>query len=453
MNVEYINPFINATVKVLKTMAYMDSTRGELSIKKDKIANGDISGIISLEGGTRGSIGISLSTSCALAIAQNMFGETYTTLDEDITDMVGEIINMISGEARRELSEMGLPFSAGMPITVTGKTHEVIHHVSAPIIRIPFRTKHGNFFIEACFESEELFEDAFTQKPQVKDTGKTSLTPIHVCSSILNNAKPFQIYLLKENSQITKENMFLFQEYIGANPGFDPVDYLKLEVFVCPDTYFSSNIIEFFHKPGEEVNEILEDEKLRGEILPRLTRMQVLGELPASFYSVNRNIEQALTAFELAMHTSNTLYTLDKVKFEHELYLIAEYALKAALLSKAQKIQKREHKYLLAANKVLQKLFSQQNGVLKFKALYQLTAIALYLGDQESAKKFIEFFTQNYRQVMDSIDSSSREKMKKLLDMTKSIWSKKGSLIYTNHIGSKSYFVEDLWISNRSKVF
>ena len=44
MDVTLINPFINATINVLETMAFVKVTAGKPYLKKDNIAVGDVTG-------------------------------------------------------------------------------------------------------------------------------------------------------------------------------------------------------------------------------------------------------------------------------------------------------------------------------------------------------------------------------------------------------------------------
>ena len=158
MKVEYINPFINAVKKVLSTMASTESEHGRPSLKEEgnRIALGDVSAMIELSGESRGSVGVSFSKDCILQIAKQMFGEDYTEINEGIKDMVGEIVNMVSGEARRELEKMGFNFSAGIPTTFSGDKHELKHSVATKTILIPFTTKAGAYYVEVCFDTEGL---------------------------------------------------------------------------------------------------------------------------------------------------------------------------------------------------------------------------------------------------------------------------------------------------------
>lgn len=73
-------------------------------------------------------------------------------LNEEIKDAVGEITNMISGQARKELEELGRSLKAAIPTVVMGKNHSITHITSHPIIAIPFSTDNGDFTIEVCLE-------------------------------------------------------------------------------------------------------------------------------------------------------------------------------------------------------------------------------------------------------------------------------------------------------------
>ena len=103
MNVQFINPFLEGTVEVIKTMAFVEPRPGKPFLKRDCRAKGDVSAIIGLTGTTRGSIALSFSESCIIKIVSNMLGEEITALNGDIKDAVGEITNMVSGVARQKL--------------------------------------------------------------------------------------------------------------------------------------------------------------------------------------------------------------------------------------------------------------------------------------------------------------------------------------------------------------
>ncbi|MCB9493888.1 MAG: chemotaxis protein CheX [Desulfobacteraceae bacterium] len=153
MDASLINPFINATMNVLETMAFIKSEAGKPYLKKDYVAKGDVTGIIGLTGVANGTIAVTFEENAILKIVSNMFGEDMTSLNHEVSDAVGEITNMISGQARRELEGLGRVFEAAIPSVVTGKNHEIAHYTDGPVIAIPFKTEGGSFTIEVCLGS------------------------------------------------------------------------------------------------------------------------------------------------------------------------------------------------------------------------------------------------------------------------------------------------------------
>ncbi len=152
MDVQLINPFIEATLHVLETMAFTKVTVGKPFLKKDKIARGDVSGVIGLTGQASGTISVSFTEQCILAVVSNMFGEEMTELNDEVQDAVGEIANMISGQARQKLETMGKSLKAAIPTVITGKGHTITHITNHPIMAIPFTTDQGEFTIEVFFQ-------------------------------------------------------------------------------------------------------------------------------------------------------------------------------------------------------------------------------------------------------------------------------------------------------------
>ncbi len=153
MDAKIINPFINATTNVLETMAFTKSEAGKPFIKEDCTAKGDITGVIGITGEKNGTISVTFDQASILKIVSNMFGEDITEINSDIADAVGELTNMISGQARKELEEIGKVFHAAIPSVITGKNHTIVHMSNGPKIAIPFKTDDGNFTIEVCIES------------------------------------------------------------------------------------------------------------------------------------------------------------------------------------------------------------------------------------------------------------------------------------------------------------
>ena len=152
MDVEIINPFIDATMNVLETMASIKARPGEPYLKKDKLARGEVTGVIGLTGEVGGTLSVSFTKSSILSVVSNMFGEEMKEMNEEIKDAVGEITNIISGQARQKLEESGRSLKAAIPTVITGKNHTITHITPFPVFAVDFSTDNGEFTIEVCIE-------------------------------------------------------------------------------------------------------------------------------------------------------------------------------------------------------------------------------------------------------------------------------------------------------------
>lgn len=152
MDVKMINPFINATLNVLATMAFVKAEAGKPYLKNDVVARGDVSGVIGFTGEANGTVSVTFNELCILKIVSNMFGEEMKEINNEISDAVGELTNMISGQARKELEEIGKVFHGAIPTVVSGKNHKIETMTKGPRIAIPFETEAGSFTIEVSLD-------------------------------------------------------------------------------------------------------------------------------------------------------------------------------------------------------------------------------------------------------------------------------------------------------------
>ncbi len=151
MDAKIINPFLEAAMNVLKTMAMIEAAPGKPFIKKDDTAMGDVSGIIGITGAAQGSMSISFESPCICSVVTNLFGIQVDEINDEVKDAVGEMTNMICGDARRRLEASGISLQAGTPTVVSGKNHSITHIHTGPCLAVPFETSNGKFVLEVAF--------------------------------------------------------------------------------------------------------------------------------------------------------------------------------------------------------------------------------------------------------------------------------------------------------------
>ncbi len=150
-DVNFINPFLNATQKVFKVQCFTETKPSKPYLKKstDPMLLGDISGIISISSETfNGTLAVSLSEPIFASVATKMLGEKIEAIKEDNVDLIGELANMILGQAKIELSSLGYSIQMALPSCVWGKDHKIKHFGGGICVVIPFETEFGTFYSE-----------------------------------------------------------------------------------------------------------------------------------------------------------------------------------------------------------------------------------------------------------------------------------------------------------------
>lgn len=152
LDVNLINPFIAAAIKVCETQASTKATTGKIYTKSamEKFT-GDIFGVISLVcDAFTGSMIICFPEKTFLMLMSRMLGEEYIKIDHTIQDGAGEMTNMIFGQAKVMLNEKGYGMQLALPTVVIGSGHDSLKAMNTPRMIIPFQTDAGEFVIEIC---------------------------------------------------------------------------------------------------------------------------------------------------------------------------------------------------------------------------------------------------------------------------------------------------------------
>lgn len=146
MRVEFINPFVSATLDVFQTMLGTKLTRGTLHLKQDHTPTYEISGLIGLCGGLQGMVVVSIGHTTAIRAAEILLGSRPDDLNGDVVDAVGELTNMIAGAAKTQLEEFHL--CVGLPTVICGKSHSIKFPSGSPPLVIPFDSDIGPVCVE-----------------------------------------------------------------------------------------------------------------------------------------------------------------------------------------------------------------------------------------------------------------------------------------------------------------
>lgn len=152
MDVSYINPFISATIDCFKTMITDKITPMAPALKHQPYPIYSISGVIGLSGEAQGSISFGFSMDVAVKVVSDLLKTPIKQTDPDLPDAIGEIANIIAGNAKRGLSKYNLSIS--LPNVIIGHNHSLGGEGERPIILVPFSSNSGNFIMEVSLKTK-----------------------------------------------------------------------------------------------------------------------------------------------------------------------------------------------------------------------------------------------------------------------------------------------------------
>ena len=108
LNAEHINPFLMAAKKVLQDMCFVDVAIQKPILKEAKFDHDYWVIIIGVTGEMRGQVLIGMTEETACAIASKMCMMEVKTIDDFASSAIGELGNMIMGNAAIVFSSNGV---------------------------------------------------------------------------------------------------------------------------------------------------------------------------------------------------------------------------------------------------------------------------------------------------------------------------------------------------------
>jgi chemotaxis protein CheX len=126
MNIEYINPFIEASQTVLKQIANIDAKLGKVYLKTSPYKSEDVIIMVGLTGKIRGQAIFSMTKKLAMSIASSMmFGMPVTEFDEISKSAISELTNMILGNTATLLYNRGTSIEITPPSLLMGQNLQI----------------------------------------------------------------------------------------------------------------------------------------------------------------------------------------------------------------------------------------------------------------------------------------------------------------------------------------
>ncbi|NLM11076.1 MAG: chemotaxis protein CheX [Clostridiaceae bacterium] len=160
MKVDYINPVLIASSKILKALLQEDVILGRLSLSDSHNLRDSMAIILWMSGDFEGRFVFAIKRKVALYIASVMMGEEISELNDMAKSAVAEMATMILGRTGIIFSERGIDVKISYPTLVEGDCVYIstLSQRKRTIINIPLIMSRG-YVIDIKIESGDLIRE------------------------------------------------------------------------------------------------------------------------------------------------------------------------------------------------------------------------------------------------------------------------------------------------------
>lgn len=156
VDVRFVNPIIRATTSLFSQMLRTQLQLGKPGLAPRRPYSG-ITGVIEIRGGIMGTIALNLSNHLAIAAASTLREEKLREVNLEVIDAIGEMVNIIAGQAKSELAAHKLVL--GLPSVLKDRLH-MVKFSGNPIVRVPLYSQWGPLTIDFSMVVIPSKEDA-----------------------------------------------------------------------------------------------------------------------------------------------------------------------------------------------------------------------------------------------------------------------------------------------------
>jgi chemotaxis protein CheX len=154
MRAEMLNAFVVAAGQVLASEIGVKVTRGALSLQREAYLTDDITVLLNLVGDVWGIAFYSLSFETAKGFVSRMLGQPVASFDELAMSGIGELGNVITGQASTRLADLGLKSDISVPSLIVGKGSR-ISTLDMDRLVIPLDTELGVFRLDLALRESQ----------------------------------------------------------------------------------------------------------------------------------------------------------------------------------------------------------------------------------------------------------------------------------------------------------
>lgn len=153
MKAEYVNPFYKATCDVFELMLGLHPRRGSLQAVEEMVNTKESSVVIGVTGDLKGTIIYSFPKDMALEMVRIMSGIEMDDIDNFVSSALGEVGNIISGNALTLLTKSNYTCDITPPQILVGK-YKTFSAINEKSLLLSLITEIGEFDISILLKEK-----------------------------------------------------------------------------------------------------------------------------------------------------------------------------------------------------------------------------------------------------------------------------------------------------------
>lgn len=154
MKAEYVNSFYKATQDVFNLMLDLDVERGNIKVVEGLVSSRNANVVLGVTGDLKGSILFSFNKDMTLEMVRIMSGLEMKTIDNFVSSALGEVANIIGGNALTNLTCYNYICDLVPPQVIIGE-YKSLSMANKKALLIPLRTDIGEFDINIFIAENE----------------------------------------------------------------------------------------------------------------------------------------------------------------------------------------------------------------------------------------------------------------------------------------------------------
>lgn len=151
VRLELVGPFLEAAARVISQECGETVGKGSLHRVRSPQTSNDVSALIAITGGVAGLVIYSMTHATACGFASKMMGEPVHELDAIGQSAIGELANMITGQAGIGLERNGFPSDMSPPVLLLGKGSSIAT-LNLTRLVVPLVVSFGEFNIDLAIK-------------------------------------------------------------------------------------------------------------------------------------------------------------------------------------------------------------------------------------------------------------------------------------------------------------